>query len=349
MRLGIIARSDNTGLGNQTRELVNMLNPDKILLIDSTPFNKNKQHPEWYEGRNFTSTSLGFPRRGEIIAFLEDLDVVLSCETFYSSMFVDMARNLGIKTLLQYNYEFLVNIEILDESLPDVFIAPTVWKLESMVKRFRDEVRIVHLPPPTDVLLFEKARKENLSRFHNRLLHVAGKQAARDRNGTNTVFEMLKYSKEDYELVVTSQTEFENQILDPRVSLLRQNINNREDLYFGFDGLILPRRYAGLCLPMNEALMSAMPVFMTDISPNNKILPQEWLTPATQIGQFRAKSITDVYSANPKDLAELVDNYIRMSKKNKLKMKQQAFKIGNNTFSHEVLKDKYLSLFNSLK
>ena len=35
MRLGIIARSDNTGLGNQTRELVNMLNPDKILLINS--------------------------------------------------------------------------------------------------------------------------------------------------------------------------------------------------------------------------------------------------------------------------------------------------------------------------
>ena len=35
MRLGIIARSDNTGLGNQTRELVNMLSPDKILLIDS--------------------------------------------------------------------------------------------------------------------------------------------------------------------------------------------------------------------------------------------------------------------------------------------------------------------------
>ena len=40
MRLVIIARSDNTGLGNQTRELVNMLNPTKIMLIDSTPFNK---------------------------------------------------------------------------------------------------------------------------------------------------------------------------------------------------------------------------------------------------------------------------------------------------------------------
>ena len=40
MKLGIIARCDNTGLGNQTRELVKMLNPDKILLIDSYSFNK---------------------------------------------------------------------------------------------------------------------------------------------------------------------------------------------------------------------------------------------------------------------------------------------------------------------
>ena len=43
MRIGIIARSDNTGLGNQTKELIDMLKPDKILLIDSTPFNKNNQ------------------------------------------------------------------------------------------------------------------------------------------------------------------------------------------------------------------------------------------------------------------------------------------------------------------
>ena len=43
MRLGIIARSDNTGLGNQTKELVDMLKPDKVMLINSQPFNKNKQ------------------------------------------------------------------------------------------------------------------------------------------------------------------------------------------------------------------------------------------------------------------------------------------------------------------
>lgn len=38
--------------------------------------------------------------------------------------------------------------------------------------------------------------------------------------------------------------------------------------------MILPRKYAGLCLPMNEALMSGLPVIMTDIEPNNVILPK---------------------------------------------------------------------------
>ena len=91
MRLGIIARSDNTGLGNQTRELVNMLNPDKIMLINSRFFNQNKQHPEWYEGYNCQTTIKGFPNTNEILEFLKDIDVVLSCELFYNPKFVDLA------------------------------------------------------------------------------------------------------------------------------------------------------------------------------------------------------------------------------------------------------------------
>lgn len=350
MNLGIIVRCDNTGLGNQTRELVKMLNPRKVLIIDSTSFNKNKQNLEWYEGyHDYAITRLGFPKRGEIISFLKDLDVVLSCETFYSSMFVDLARDIGVKTVLQYNYEFLVNIERKDESLPDVFLAPSLWKFEEMQSMFGDQVRLIHLPPPTDTKLFNKARDENLSRTHNRILHVAGKKAARDRNGTDTVLEMLRYSKEDYTLTITSQTEFEGRPRDSRVSFSYQNVKNREDLYSGYDAMILPRRYAGLCLPMNEALISGLPVFMTDLSPNNQILPKEWLVDAQKIGEFRAKSIIDVYSGDPKQLARLVDNYIGMRKKDQMQIKQQALDIGIESFSPEILKDKYLELFDSLK
>ena len=60
-------------------------------------------------------------------------------------------------------------------------------------------------------------------------------------------------------------------------------------MYSGFDAMVLPRRYAGLCLPMNEALMSALPVFMTNISPNNAILPPKWLAESKQIDTFRTK------------------------------------------------------------
>ena len=349
MNLGMIVRCDNTGLGNQTRELVKMLNPRKVLIIDSTSFNKNKQNLEWYEGYDQAVTRFGFPKRGEIISFLKDLDVVLSCETFYSSMFVDIARDIGVKTVLQYNYEFLVNIERKDESLPDVLLAPSLWKFEEMQSMFGDQARLIHLPPPTDIKLFNNARSENLSRTHNRILHVAGKKAARDRNGTDTVLEMLRYSKEDYTLVITSQTELEGRPRDPRVSFRHQNLKNREDLYAGYDAMILPRRYAGLCLPMNEALISGLPVFMTDLSPNNQVLPKQWLVDAQKTGEFRAKSIIDVYSGDPKQLARLVDNYIGMRKKNQMQIKQQALDIGVESFSPEILKDKYLELFDSLK
>jgi hypothetical protein len=106
MRLGIIARSDNTGLGNQTRELVNMLNPSKVMLINSTSFNRNKQHPEWYEGYDCQHVR-GFPKAFEIDIFLKGLDVVLTCETFYNKEFIPLARRKKVKTVLQYNYEFL--------------------------------------------------------------------------------------------------------------------------------------------------------------------------------------------------------------------------------------------------
>lgn len=93
MRLGIIARSDNTGLGNQTRELIKMLNPDRILLIDSRSFNGNKQHPDWYSDYQVIKTN-GFPKGSEMSAFLREVDVVLSCETFYHTNFADYALSL---------------------------------------------------------------------------------------------------------------------------------------------------------------------------------------------------------------------------------------------------------------
>ena len=342
MTLGIIARSDNTGLGNQTRELVKMLNPDKILLIDSEHFNGNEQHPEWYKDYNVTTTLSGFPTKPEVIEFLRNIDVVLSCETFYRQDFLHYAKRRGIKTILQYNFEFLLNMSNPDAELPDVLLAPSLWNIEQIEKMVNGRCKVIHLPPPTDSILFENVRQNNMSKDHNRLLHVGGKFAAKDRNGTQTVLEMLKYSKASYELVITTQKFPELNLKDSRVTLNNSNPENREELYNGFDAMLLPRRYAGLCLPMNEALISGLPVFMTDISPNNLILPKEWLVKSEHINSFQAKSLVDVYDGNPEHLAEIIDEY--MNNKDKREMKDSALQIGLNHFAKNNLKDKYLDL-----
>ena len=343
MRLGIIARSDNTGLGNQTRELVKMLNPHRILLIDSRSFNNNKQHHEWYNEYQVIKSN-GFPKGSEISTFLREVDVVLSCETFYNTNFAMYAKNKNVKTILQYNYEFLENVSKPDAPLPDIFLAPSLWNLDRMIELFGDKTTIKHLPPPTDSSLFDAVRANNMSKNHNRLLHIGGKKAARDRNGTETVIEMLKYSKTDYELVIKTQTPLDIKCDDPRLTIDTGNPENREDMYDGYDGMILPRRYAGLCLPMNEALISGMPVFMTNLMPNNAILPSEWLVKSEKIDQFRAKSMIDVHAGDPRYLAKIVDNY--MNTRRRGDMKKQALEIGLENFSTDSLKPKYLELLN---
>ena len=154
---------------------------------------------------------------------------------------------------------------------------------------------------------------------------------------------MLKYSKEDYELVIKSQTPMNTICKDPRVKIEIGNPKDRQDMYVGFDAMVLPRRYAGLCLPMNEALMSALPVFMTNISPNNAILSEEWLVESSKIDSFRTKSMVDVYDVNPKKLGERIDNYFI---NNNSQQKELALQIGLDNFSVDKLKEKYLSIIN---
>jgi len=341
MRLGIIARSDNTGLGNQTRELVNMLNPDKILLIDSTPFNKNKQHPEWYEKYNCIK-SHGFPSSQHIKVFLNDIDVVLSCETFYDQNFIKYADKRGVKTILQYNYELFGHLSNPNLPLPTVLLSPSIWEIDTIKRMFGNKTKVIHLPPPTNEELFYKIKENNLSKSHNKILHIAGKKAAKDRNGTNTVIDMLKYSKENYQLVIKSQSEIETATKDPRLTIEIGNPSHREDMYNGFDAMVLPRRYAGLCLPMNEALLSGLPVFMTNVSPNNQILPQDWLVDSDSIGSIRTKVRINLFEANNVLLAQTIDRY--MSVNDKINYKKQAYELGFNNFAPTVLKDKYLEL-----
>jgi glycosyltransferase involved in cell wall biosynthesis len=277
----------------------------------------------------------------EVNDFLNGIDVVLSCEIFYNQKLAALAFRRNIKTVLQYNYEFFEYFVVDGMRLPTTLLAPSVWNMDIMEKAFGHKSALIHLPPPTNPKTFEEAKTINTDKKHNRILHIAGKRANSDRNGTDIVVEMLKYSKADYQLVIKVQGDYNPEYRDKRLIIDNSNPDDRADLYKGFDLMVLPRKYGGLCLPMNEALLSGLPVIMTNISPNNSVLPPEWLVKAEWKDALEFKGVTDIYEADPEELARVVDDYF--TNKNIAEEKNRAFDIGFNSFSPAALKNKYLS------
>lgn len=318
MRLGIIVRTDRSGLGYQSRAFREMLRPDKVLEI--------KQGDE-------------LPSFAQYEDFLKDIDVMLTCETPYVYEAWNWARMAGVKTFCIPNWEFFDGLIQPNMPHPDQYILPSYWHLEEMQTLFPGTV---YLPQP--VPDFKQARETNLNRRgKRRFVHIVGTNAIYDRNGWADLRDALAETKADFELTVYSQKEITG-VADPRVSYHIFDIEDQAELYTDFDALILPRRYGGLCLPMQEALIAGLPVIMPDIEPNNKVLPKEWLLPAEVTAQFEGRATIDVHSSS--GLAKKIDELCALSDAAMQQMKQQAYKIGYENYSFDVLKCKYKQLLN---
>jgi hypothetical protein len=85
---------------------------------------------------------------------------------------------------------------------------------------------------------------------------------------------------------------------------------------------------------------------MTDISPNNFILPAEWLIESEKIDRLLTRMTLDVYGADPRKLATRIDDYVNNIDKEKEKKK--AYDIGMQNFYIDTLKDKYLGVINDV-
>lgn len=337
MKLGIIARQDASGLGNQSRNLTYMLKPDRLLVIDSTPFNGHAQHPEWYDG--YTGiVSKGFPDNITVRRFLSGLTHVLTAETFYSSHLVELANRSGIKTFNQYNWEFLDNLKH-NLPVPYKWLAPSHWKLDEMKAKFDN---VEYLPPPIFLNDFKSARELNMKRKgKRRFCHVVGKQATHDRNGTEDILRALHKCLTDFELVIQSQFPLDYRINDRRVIFDFTDKPEPYQLYEDYDAMILPRRYGGNCLPLHEALSSGLPVIMTDIEPNNRILPKEWLVDSSIKTTFQARVPIECYQSDLDDLARVIDNFASMSDEELEENKLRAFDLAYKHYSTDSLIDRY--------
>lgn len=348
MRLGIIARSDATGLGVQSRNWVRLLNPDKVILIDSSPFNRNEQHPEWYKGYNVMPIH-GFIQPTQINAVLDNIDVLLTFEIPYSYELIKVAKSRGIKTIIQNNWEFTDYLQNPALPLPDLLVNHSYWNIDEQKRRWPQISE--YCATPLFIEEFEDNHIQNIHRTGKiRFLHVAGRKTYEDRNGTQDLVEAVKRIPPDveFELVIKTQTT-EVECDDPRVIIDRNPPLDEKELYYDFDAMIMPRRYGGACLPMNEALASGLPVIMTDIDPNNKVLPSFWLVSAEKKSSFMARTGIDVYSVDHTILADRIAQFAALDDTTLGSYKNIARRIACLHYSSESVKHKWCLLLAKLE
>src|SRR5688572_19923812 len=126
------ARADSRGLAAQMRGFADHLKPTKVMGIDMTADDLSPYPCNWraYEGHDLSTVAYSALNERIIRRWLKGLDVVLGAETFYRDEFADIARQMGVATVLQVNPEFARYWRWPQLPRPDVFIAPTTWRME---------------------------------------------------------------------------------------------------------------------------------------------------------------------------------------------------------------------------
>jgi glycosyltransferase involved in cell wall biosynthesis len=297
-RIGLLAFGTDTGLGNQTRLLYRLLSPSKVMLVDISSLNGLPVHGEWFR---YDVRTYGYPSASDIEKFLQDLDVVIVCETPLNHYLFERAKQLGIATVQQYNYEFLDFYRSPHLARPTVLAAPTSWHLEDVRAL---GTTTVELPMPVDDTL-----KPHTIEQARHFFHIAGRPAANDRNGTLTFIKAARIAARSiqglsFTLYCQTPTKEIRAALQGSPVRLVEHVENPADMYAQGDVMVLPRRYGGLCLPLNEAIAHHIPVLMPDVSPNNQWLPAEWLVPVTPFRQtFHAHVDVEMCSVHEAVLA----------------------------------------------
>ena len=285
--LGLIARCDNGGLGNQTWELARHLQPERVLLMRMPgAAGRGTEYPERYA--DFDVTEAFYPLApADLAAFAgglfrggRGLKTVLTSETWYANeavIAVNALRSVGARSAL------IAMPELYVPAGEDLIIAPTTW---------HQPAGSVHLPHPVALDRFPnwKAPQEQCMDFY----HPAA-PAMLDRNGAELVLQALPYVEAECGLTVRSDSPPPSSLRLEEVEQGRwmgavfavtvEWLNGRSTDYWDqyvvdCDALLLPRRYAGMCLPAQESAALGWPRVMLDLPPQDE-WPGSLLVPAT--------------------------------------------------------------------
>lgn len=271
MRVGLIARANDRGLGIQTWEAWRHYDFARtaVVLIPDRQFADRPARYECGKGGDpavwHLDTRAHQLVEGKVKRWAEGLDVVFSVETLYDWRVADWVREVGGRTVVQANPEFWVHRRKPNEVQPDVWAWPTPWR------PFDDMPEGVSLPVPVPDNRPDISGSEDGPFV---VLHVAGHRALDDRNGSDGFVEALRRIREKVTVRIIGQ---DGQL--PKLGRMPDNVTveqipdgvgDRWEMYRGVHLVVLPRRYGGLCLPALEAAASGCALAMTNTPPNGQ-------------------------------------------------------------------------------
>lgn len=97
-------------------------------------------------------------------------------------------------------------------------------------------------------------------------------------------------------------------------------------------------------MPMNEALTSGLPVIMSNTSPNNTILPADWLIPGAFNGGFVSRVPIQFFNVNVALLARKLDEWAAMPDEVLDQHTARALELSRQ-FDPEALRPEYEAAF----
>jgi glycosyltransferase involved in cell wall biosynthesis len=263
MKIGLFgARADDRGLGRLTHDFHTHMRPARTLVIDMGPHAHGFiQHLDRYSDAVVVPFNGGRLDDTMMRRFFTGLDVAIFYETAYDHRAYDAARAAGCRTVLVTMPEFHRHAT---ETLPhpDGVWAPTSWRLDTLPAG----TRVVPVPVAIDPVVTHQRRDGLL-----RVLHVAGHRTSGDRNGTIAFLRAIRALRRNVAVRIISQDRRLPSVQLPRrmpIAVKLGGIDDYRRLYDGADVLVMPRRYGGLCLPVQEALGAGLGVVMTDCEPN---------------------------------------------------------------------------------
>ena len=295
MTWALIARADDGGLGNQTAELARHVRPDRVLVVN--PGGRRSRGTMRLERFDVEDRAVfdGDVLDNDTVGWLLDgVDTVFTVECWYSPHLVRAARRAGVRTIVQANPELLV-----DAVDSDLIVLPTPWEAHRT-----PQAKLLPVP----VALDRFVAPERSGRPMRTLYHPAA-PAMLDRNGTDLLLTALRYVRTPLRVLIRGAERPVPNVGAATVEWLRP-VDHYWDAYPPeADLMVLPRRYGGLSLSMQEAAAVGLPTVALDLEPQRR-----WLDPAGLVEATVERAAVpmrggrfDVWACDPRALARRLD------------------------------------------